>query len=156
MRRLLVTVCLTALALTALLPVTAAAAQGTSADLALTMTWNGHGKPRAQVGQFVTYSITVTNNGPDTAVGTQLFASVSDQFNPISLTCADPALCTEPGLDLAAGATSTATFVAQACCFGKDEVRNAFAVGSVQSSTEDPNPDNNRVMVTTTIIGGRG
>jgi uncharacterized repeat protein (TIGR01451 family) len=156
MRRLLLAICVTALAVIALLPVTPASAQGSSADLVLTMTWDGHGKPRAQVGQFVSYHITVTNNGPDTAVGTLLFAAVSDQFNPVALNCADYLLCNEPGLDLAAGATITATFVAQVCCFGKGEVRNAFAVASVSSSTDDPNLDNNRVSVTTTIIGGRG
>jgi uncharacterized repeat protein (TIGR01451 family) len=155
MRRKLVTISALVLALAALLPATESFAQGTSADLTITMTWVGHGRPHAKVGQFASYDISVTNDGPDTALGAQLFASVSDQFNPVALTCADSRLCSEPGLDLAPGATTTATFVAQACCFGKDEVRDAFAVASVQSSTSDPNPDNNRVMVTTFITGGR-
>jgi uncharacterized repeat protein (TIGR01451 family) len=156
MRRLLVTLCVVALALTALLPVADASAQGTSSDLVLTMTWDGHGKPRAKVGQFVSYRISVTNNGPDTAVGTQLFTSVADQFNPVALVCADSRLCAEPGLDLASGATTTATFVAQACCFVRDESRSASASAFVRTSTDDPKLDNNGATVATTIIGPRG
>jgi uncharacterized repeat protein (TIGR01451 family) len=155
MRRLLVPICVVALALTALLPVTESSAQGPSADLVLTMTWDGHGKPRAKVGQFVSYRITVTNNGPDIAVGTQLSVSVADQFNPVLLGCADSGLCTA-GLDLAPGATSTATFVAQACCFPKGTSRNASVTAFVHSSTDDPNPDNNLVTVNTSINGPNG
>jgi uncharacterized repeat protein (TIGR01451 family) len=49
-----------------------------AADLAVTKTAN----PRAQVGQGLTYTVTVTNNGPSTATGVVLARVFSDVLDP--------------------------------------------------------------------------
>jgi uncharacterized repeat protein (TIGR01451 family) len=136
-----------------LLPTASASAQGADADLSVTMAWVGNGLSRAAAGQDATYSVTVTNDGPDTAVGTTLIASGTDQFDFVSLTCSDPALCTGPGADLAPGGTVTAKLVMTVCCFPPGESRNALARADVSSETPDPNTGNNEAVVQTKIIG---
>ena len=127
MRRLLSRLGAAAVVAAAVLPPTPAAPALTQpadgADLAVTMTWIGHGVPRAAVGETATFAITLTNLGPDTAVGTLLGTNEADQLNFVSLTCSDPAACIQPGTepgpgaDLAPGASVTATLVEQVCCF---------------------------------------
>lgn len=149
----------------ALLPLTAvplatAQAQTASADLAVAMRWIGGGTPKAQVGQTVSFAITVTNRGPDTAVATVLSIGTPDQLNPISLTCSDPAACTLPGLDLPPGATVTATLVVQVCCFPEGTSRNAAVRALVNSQPPEPTPDpdasNNIATVVVKIVGPHG
>jgi uncharacterized repeat protein (TIGR01451 family) len=150
----------------ALIPMTAvplATAQAqttTSADLAVTMRWIGDNKPKAQVGQTVSFAITVTNRGPDTAVNTVLSIGTPDQLNFISLTCSDPAACTLPGLDLPPGATVTATLVEQVCCFPEGTSRNAAVRALVNSQPPEPTPDpdtsNNSATVVVRIVGPHG
>src|SRR4249919_296269 len=112
-----------------LVPATNAVAQAEPvADLSVTATWVGKGVPRGAVGETVTYAITLTNLGPDTARGTLLTAGVPDQFNPVSLTCSsNPTFCDPPGGDLAAGTTVTATVVEVVCCFPQHASRTTSA-----------------------------
>jgi uncharacterized repeat protein (TIGR01451 family) len=130
----------------ALIPMTAvplATAQAqttTSADLAVTMRWIGGGTPKARVGEFASFAITVTNRGPDTAVNTVLSDGTPDQLNFISLTCSDPAACTLPGLDLPPGATVTATLVEQVCCFPEGTSRETAVSALVNSQPRSPRP----------------
>ncbi len=154
----------------ALLPATVAApatAQPTAtdgADLAVTMTWigHGHGVPRAAVGETATFAITLTNLGPDSAVGTLLGTNEADQLNFVSLICSDPVACIQPGTepgpgaDLASGATVTATLVEQVCCFPKGESRTAPVSATVASLTPDPDLANNGVTLVTKIVGPHG
>lgn len=166
MRRLLHTLSAVAVAAAALLPAavaTPATAQPTDgADLAVTMTWIGDGKPRAAVGETATFAITLTNLGPDTAVGTLLGTNEADQLNFISLTCSNPAACIQPGTepgpgaDLAPGATVTATLVEQVCCFPKGESRQASVRAEAAALTPDPDAANNSVTVVTRIVGPHG
>ena len=139
---------------------TAQAQTTTSADLAVTMRWIGDGTPRAKVGQFASFAITVTNRGPDTAVNTVLSDGTPDQLNFISLTCSDPAACTLPGLDLPPGATVTATLVEQVCCFPKGTSRETAVRALVNSQPPEPTPDpdasNNIASVVVTIVGPYG
>jgi len=139
---------------------TAQAQPAVSADLAVTMRWIGGGTPRARVGEFASFAITVTNRGPDTAVATVLSIGTPDQLNPISLTCSDPAACTLPGLDLAPGATVTATLVEQVCCFPQGTPREAPVSALVNSQPPEPTPDpdasNNIATVVVRIIGPHG
>jgi uncharacterized repeat protein (TIGR01451 family) len=142
-------------------PLTTAQAQTTtSADLAVTMRWIGDNKPKVQVGQTVSFAITVTNRGPDTAVATLLSIGTPDQLNFISLTCSDPAACTLPGLDLPPGATVTATLVEQVCCFPEGTSRNAAVRALVNSQPPEPTPDpdtsNNSATVVVRIVGPHG
>jgi uncharacterized repeat protein (TIGR01451 family) len=150
-----------ALVPTTAVPLTTAQAQAAaSADLAVTMRWIGGGTPKAQVGQTVSFAITVTNRGPDTAVNTVLSIGTPDQLNFISLACSDPAACTLPGLDLPPGATVTATLVEQVCCFPQGTSRNAAVRALVNSQPPEPTPDpdasNNIATVVVRIVGPHG
>ena len=144
----------------ALIPATVAGAQTTgTADLSTTMVWIGSGVPKAKVGQLATFAITATNLGPDTARGMVIRTNEADQLNFVSLTCSIPAACLQPGtgqsggVDLAPGATVTATLVEQVCCFPKGESRNASVETDAASETPDPNPDSNSVTVVVRIVG---
>jgi uncharacterized repeat protein (TIGR01451 family) len=144
----------------ATVPLTTAQAQTTSsADLAITMRWVGHGTPKAKVGDLLRFDITATNRGPDTAVATVLGTGLPDQLNPVSLTCSDPAACAS-GADLAPGATVTATLVAQVCCFPQAESRNATVSAFVNSqppeATPDPDTSDNTATVSVKIVGPNG
>jgi len=138
---------------------TAQAQSAASADLAVTMRWVGSGTPRAKVGEFANFAITVTNRGPDTAVATVLSIGTPDQLNPISLTCSDPAACGS-GLDLPPGATVTATLVEQVCCFPAGTSRQATVSAFVNSQAPKPTPDpdasNNIANVVVKIVGPHG
>jgi uncharacterized repeat protein (TIGR01451 family) len=139
---------------------TAHAQPAASADLAVTMRWIGDGTPRARVGEFASFAVTVTNRGPDTAVATVLSIGTPDQLNFISLTCSDPAACTLPGLDLPPGATVTATLVEQVCCFPEGTSREAAVRALVDSQPPEPTPDpdasNNIATVVVRIAGPHG
>jgi len=81
------------------------------ADPAVTATWIGRGVPRSAVGEEVSYAITLTNVGSETATGTYMNLDTPDEFNGVSLTCSNPAFCSPPGGDLPPGGTVTATAV---------------------------------------------
>ena len=148
--------CAVLVASVALVPaMSAVAVADQGADLSVTATWVGKGVPRGAVGQTVTYVITVTNLGPDTATGAQLFATLPDQFNPVSLTCSDASFCASPGGSLVPGATTTATVVDVVCCFPKGDSRTTSA-GATVTSTHDPNIANDTASVVTRIIGPNG
>jgi uncharacterized repeat protein (TIGR01451 family) len=134
----------------------AAMADTSEADLSVTATWVGTGVPRAAVGQTVTYAITLTNLGPDSAAGTFFFAATPDQFNPVSLTCSDASFCSSQGGELAPGATVTATVVDVVCCFPKGESRTTSAGAGAVSATPDPNSNNNVGTIQTKIVGPHG
>jgi uncharacterized repeat protein (TIGR01451 family) len=139
-----------------LMPAMTTVAQAqTEADLSVAASWVGKGVPRGAVGDTVTYAITMTNLGPDTATGARLFATLPDQFNPVSLTCSDAAFCSDSGGSLAPGATVTATVVDVVCCFPKGDSRTTSAGAGVTSS-DDPNIANDTASVVTRIIGPNG
>jgi uncharacterized repeat protein (TIGR01451 family) len=149
--------CAVMVASVALIPaMSAVAVADPGADLSVTATWVGKGVPKAAVGETVTYAITLTNLGPDTASGTLLSASNPDQFNPVSLTCSDASFCEGLGGELAPGATVTATVVDVVCCFPKGMSRKVSAGAGVSTTTEDPNLDNNTASVATKIVGPNG
>jgi uncharacterized repeat protein (TIGR01451 family) len=127
----------------------------TGADLSVTATWVGKGKPRASQGDMVTYAITLTNLGPDTATGTFMGEITPDQFNPVSFTCSDASFCASPGGELAPGATVTATLVEVVCCFIEGESTMPSPGAIVSSATPDPHYENNYGTVVTKLIGPR-
>jgi len=119
----------------------------TSADLSVVKT----GPASAVAGGQVTYAITVTNNGPDTAI-----AATLDDPTPAGLTFVSASAPCASGFpcalgDLASGASVTidATFAIAASANGS--VVNTASVGS---STLDPDPSNNESSVTTPIETG--
>jgi uncharacterized repeat protein (TIGR01451 family) len=149
--------CAVMVATVALTPaMSAVAVADPEADLSVTATWVGKGVPKGAVGETVTYAITLTNLGPDTAEGTYLIATMPDQFNPVSLTCSDATFCSSPGGDLAPGATVTATVVDVVCCFPKEMGRKVSAGAGVTSATLDPDYSNNTGSVATKIVGPHG
>jgi hypothetical protein len=142
------------LALLALAP-GAATALG-SADGAVAMV---AAKKIAKYGQPVTFTITVTNLGPDPTTGVSLGVGVSDSYeNTGPLICpdgnpADGGFCTLA--TLAPGASVAASYVAIArnTCCPEDQ---GVAVASVNSETidaSDPVASNNEARVETPFKG---
>ncbi len=108
------------------------------------------------VGQDVTYTINVLNNGPDDAAG----VTISDLI-PASLTYVS-ASSTTPGVTptftgstvsavigtLTVGGTAQVTIVALTSAAAAPTVSDMV---NVTSSTQDPNPSNNQASVTTSV-----
>jgi uncharacterized repeat protein (TIGR01451 family) len=116
----------------------------TSADLAVVKT----GPASALPGGQVTYAITVTNQGPDTAL-----AAMLDDPTPAGLTFVSAAAPCTSGFpcalgDLAADASVVvnATFAVAGSATG-----SIVNLASVGSSTPDPDPSDNESTVTTPI-----
>jgi uncharacterized repeat protein (TIGR01451 family) len=147
----LCTVMVASVALAASMSAVAVANPG--ADLSVTATSVGKGPPRAAVGGTVTYAITLTNLGPDTASGTVLGPLLPDQFNLVSLTCRNDTFCSSPGGELAPGATVTAILIAVVCCFPKGDPRTTRVGAGVTTTTPDPDLGNNNAAVVTRILG---
>jgi len=125
------------------------------ADLAVSTAFVGQGTPKVAVGETVTYTITLTNLGPDVSAGTFLVPQNPDAFNLDSMTCSDSTFCSAPGGALASGATVTATIVDVVCCFPVGASRKVSA-GATAVSSNDPDLTNNTASVPTKIVGPHG
>jgi uncharacterized repeat protein (TIGR01451 family) len=111
-------------------------------------------------GQELTYTVTVANLGPDTAVATILTDPLPAGTTFVSCTsvpgtCAGPPPGTNGTVtadlgDMAAGATARITIVVRVT------VENGALVNTARgsSSTPDPNPDNNHSTVITSVGAG--
>ena len=128
-----------------------ARADASSADLGVKVTWVGKGTPRVHSGDTATWRATVTNLGPGEAQSVSVFFSGTDQWNALTGPCGT-SRC-DLGL-LASGASVTVTFSARACGLVVGESRRAWVTASVESSTPDPNTDNNATPVFITKITG--
>ena len=102
----------------------------------------------------ITYSITVTNSGPDTASAVILSETLPNSVSIVSITQsqgAPPVLVgsqvTESFGDMAAKTTATLTIVAQA----PPDIATLNDSATVSSSTPDPNPGNNSALNTVTV-----
>ncbi|MFK7916504.1 MAG: hypothetical protein AB8G14_00385 [Ilumatobacter sp.] len=96
-------------------------------------------------GQDVTYTITVTNNGPSTAVGVQIDDLLPVGLDPVSVESSQGD-CTDVPCelgDLADGATATVTIVATVDANVTDLQPNS---ASTTSTTPDPAPGNNTAV----------
>src|SRR5215213_1622436 len=142
------------LALLALAP-GAATALG-SADVAVAMV---AAKKIAKYGQPVTFTITVTNLGPDPTTGVSLGVGVSDSYeNTGPLTCpdgnpADGGFCTLATLTPGASVLASYVAIARNTCCPEDL---GVAVASVNSETidaSDPVSSNNESRVETPFKG---
>jgi len=123
---------------------------GTAAanDLALTKT----GPPSASVGSNITYSLTVTNNGPGVATGVTLIDPLPPNVTfvsatPTAGTCGGTATVTCNLGSLANGAGATVALVVQAA---GGTVTN---VASVTGNEAESAPSNNRASADTVING---
>ena len=140
MKRILVALAACAVALAAFAPAASAQEPGSTADLSLTMSFVGSGRPRAKVGQTATFAIVVRNLGPSPAEEVVVGTGEGDQFDTVSITCGSGAphfdsSCTIP--QLAAHDEVEVRFVAVVCCFPEGESRDAFvsATATVATST---------------------
>ena len=135
--------------------VSTAAHATAGADLAVSAAFVGQGTPKVAVGETITYTITLTNLGPDASADTFLVPQNPDAFNLDSMTCSDPTFCSAPGGALASGATVTATIVDVVCCFPVGASRKVSA-GATAVSSNDPDLTNNTASVPTKIVGPHG
>jgi hypothetical protein len=128
-----------------------AAATGT-ADLAVTMTAD---KKRLTFGDTITFTVTVTNHGPDAATGVTVGIGASDSYANFGGPCPDGSNSNICDLGtLASGASVTVLFhlgAANDCC----PKRLGIAVASVSHGTEtiDPVSANDSVRIQTKLIG---
>ena len=113
-------------------------------------------------GQNLTYTITVTNNGPDAAALPALSDTLPPGMTFVSLTAPEGWGCLTPGVGVGGGvwcSTATASVgsalftlvVAVAPTVSGTAVSNT---ATVTSATADPTPDNNSATATTTIVRG--
>jgi serine protease len=124
-----------------------------ASDLAITKT--GSPDP-ATVGDNLTYTVTVTNNGPNTATSVTVTDNLPAETTFVSCSSTGGGVCggsdnnrTVTFASLATGESETITFVANVNCSVADgTVINNTA--TVNSSTPDPDPNNNSATATTT------
>jgi uncharacterized repeat protein (TIGR01451 family) len=117
----------------------------TSADLALVKT----GPASITAGTNATYTLQVTNNGPDAATNVMLADPTPAGLSVVSATapCAGGFPCALGTLANGATVTVTVTFAVPVNAIGP-----IINTGSVSSGTSDPNGSNNSSSVTTTVV----
>jgi uncharacterized repeat protein (TIGR01451 family) len=118
-----------------------------SADLSIIKS----GPPSADRGTTVTYTIVITNNGPD-AVPDAVLADPTPaglNFMSASTPCTSGFPCALAALPVGATATVTATYLVVPTFTGT--IANVASVTS--SSVPDPTPNNNSVTATTVVAG---
>ena len=133
--------------------VPAASAQEPTADLALTKTAD---RKNVKIGQNITFTITVTNLGPDTATGVYFGDSLPDPLNFVSSSCdrgtAFWGLCRVDSL--AASESATITVVTTPITNPAQSERKFTNLAYIaESTTFDPNPDNNTDSLQFHIVG---
>jgi uncharacterized repeat protein (TIGR01451 family) len=133
--------------------VPAASAQEPSADLAITKAAD---QTRAKIGENITFTITVTNLGPDTATGIYFGDSIPDPLNFVSSSCdqgtAYWGLCRVDSLAIGESATITVvtTPITNPAQSERKFTNTAFIA---ESATFDPNPENNTASLSLHIVG---
>jgi uncharacterized repeat protein (TIGR01451 family) len=130
-----------------------ASAQEPSADLALTKTAD---RKNAKIGENITFTITVTNLGPDTATGIYFGDSIPDPLNFVSSSCDRGAvfwgLCRVDSL--AVGESATVTLVTTPITNPAQSERKFTNTAYIaESTTFDPNPENNTASLSLHIVG---
>ena len=125
-----------------------------SADLSVSMVGD---HKRLKFGATMTFTITVTNLGPDGASGVVLGFGTSDSYHNFGVACPDGSVstfCNLGALPAGGGVTAYATVMAASysCC---DDPRLGVALASVShdTTTVDPDSGNDAVRVETKLVG---
>jgi uncharacterized repeat protein (TIGR01451 family) len=123
----------------------------TTADLAITKTVN---RMSGRTGEPLTYTITVTNHGPATAVSPTVTDAFSKSVKLVSAHTGTGSCSVRPPLtcnldSIPSGGTETITVIAKPTSIGT--LRNS---ATVQSATPDPNAANNLAHATTNVHPG--
>jgi uncharacterized repeat protein (TIGR01451 family) len=118
------------------------------ADLAIT---KDDGRNVVSPGQAVTYTITVTNDGPDAVTGATVVDTLPAELSGATWTCSASAggACTANGsgsindtaVDLPAGAVATYSLTATVAASASGTLSNTASV-AIPSNTVDPTPNN--------------
>jgi uncharacterized repeat protein (TIGR01451 family) len=124
-------------------------------DVAVSLTAS---TPYAVYGSLVTYTATISNNGPGPATGVTFDDYLPSNYTFVSATASQGTLDTTDPTDinltlpsLAEGATATVTIVAQATQYG-----GASNSVWVSSDSIDSNPNNDNASVSTPVTGATG
>lgn len=128
-------------------------AQESSADLVLTKTAD---RTNVKIGQNITFTITVTNLGPDAATGIYFGDSLPDPLNFVSASCnKGPTFGGACAVDnLAVGESATITIVSTPITNpAKSERKFTNTAFIAASATFDPNPSNNTASLLLHIVG---
>lgn len=114
-------------------------------------------RKNVRIGENITYTITLTNLGPDTATDVVFGDPVPDPLNLVSFTCSQGisnggSFCAVDSVP--SGTSVTATLVATPITNpAKSERRFTNTAFISDSATPDPNSNNNSALVRTHIIG---
>ena len=128
-------------------------AQEPTADLALTKTAD---RKSVKIGETITFTITVTNLGPDTATGIYFGDAIPDPLNFVSASCDKGTTfggaCAVDSLAVGESATITVvtTPITNPAQSERKFTNTAFIA---ESTTFDPNPDNNTASLQLHIVG---
>ena len=128
-------------------------AQEPTADLALTKTAD---RKSVKIGETITFTITVTNLGPDAATGIYFGDSIPDPLNFVSASCdKGPTFGGACAVDsLAVGESATITVVTTPITNPAQSERKFTNTAFIaESATFDPNPDNNTASLQLRIVG---
>lgn len=122
------------------------------ADLTVKITAN-----RDTVGarEDVVYTVKVTNKGPGIATNVVVRTGISDHFNLTDVQCGQGTESSDT-CELGAippGATVTSRFTTNVCCFVPGETRLPFFTATLEATSTDPNPSDNRAEARTPIVG---
>lgn len=133
-----------------------ALAASSTTDISVTIVAD---KSSVRPGEVITYTVTATNLGPDSANFVDVIHSLPDQLSLVSLTCAkgtspDTPFCEYTVFE--SGETLVSTLVATPNAIAKNRVRNVTTIASIgfeTTDTVDPNSNNNSASVMVRLIG---
>jgi uncharacterized repeat protein (TIGR01451 family) len=117
-------------------------------------------KKRVKIGEYIVYTVTATNHGPNTALSVVVSHGLADQLNFVSLACdrgvsASSAFCEYPMLG--PGESVVSIFVATPNPSVRKRERNSLTatatVAFQMADTVDPDPGNNWASNTVKLIG---
>jgi len=136
--------------------VSVARAAQTTNDISVTIVAN---QSKIKLGQNITYTITMTNLGPDDAIFVDVYHNLPDQLSLVSLTCDKGISPDTPACEystLASGETVVSTLVATLNQNAQNREKYLITTATIAFETVDtvdPNSSNNSASVAIKLIG---